>query len=246
MAGAAPPSDPAAVVSQKRALRTKIRSALRTLPPYQRTQEDDAIQDIVLNSPWFKSSKRLCAYVSCDSLREVGTSRILSEILSPAAGDSQGRKKLYVPRVEDKNSHMRMLHISQLDDLVANSMNILEPSPVGDDGNPREDVMLASDPVDLFLVPGLAFDRSGNRLGRGGGYYDTLLRRYQALCAKRQCNRPLLVALAYSAQVVDEGIIPVTLHDVPVDALVSPSGTVPISAAALQSLAPMGERSSLG
>lgn len=49
------------------------------------------------------------------------------------------RKKLYVPRVEDKNSHMRMFHISSTDDLIANSMNILEPTPVDADGNERED-----------------------------------------------------------------------------------------------------------
>lgn len=68
--------------------------------------------------------------------------RVMSHhLLSSFEGDSLGRKKLYVPRVEDKNSHMRMLRISQLDDLVANSMNILEPSPVGDDGSQREDGM---------------------------------------------------------------------------------------------------------
>lgn len=50
-----------------------------------------------------------------------------------------GGRKLYVPRVEDKNSHMRMLHISRIDDLVANSMDILEPAPVDADGNARED-----------------------------------------------------------------------------------------------------------
>lgn len=48
-------------------------------------------------------------------------------------------KKLYVPRVEDKNSHMRMLRISTIEDLVANSMNILEPSPVDSDQSERED-----------------------------------------------------------------------------------------------------------
>lgn len=52
-------------------------------------------------------------------------------------------KKLYVPRVEDKNSHMRMLHISRIDDLIANSMDILEPTPVDADGNAREDGTLA-------------------------------------------------------------------------------------------------------
>lgn len=48
-------------------------------------------------------------------------------------------KRLYVPRVEDKNSHMRMLNITQMDDLISNSMNILEPAPVDADGKERED-----------------------------------------------------------------------------------------------------------
>lgn len=49
------------------------------------------------------------------------------------------RKKLYVPRVEDKNSFMRMLNISRMDDLIANSMDILEPAPCDAEGNERED-----------------------------------------------------------------------------------------------------------
>lgn len=55
--------------------------------------------------------------------------------------DGHMKKKLYVPRVEDKNSNMRMLNISCLDDLVANSMDILEPAPVDSNGNEREDGM---------------------------------------------------------------------------------------------------------
>lgn len=42
---------------------------------------DNVIQSIVLEAPWFKSTQRLCAYVSCSALREVDTSRLLSEIL---------------------------------------------------------------------------------------------------------------------------------------------------------------------
>lgn len=49
------------------------------------------------------------------------------------------RKKLYVPRVEDKNSFMRMLNISRMDDLIANSMDILEPASCDAEGNERED-----------------------------------------------------------------------------------------------------------
>lgn len=62
-----------------------------------------------------------------------------------------GDKKLYVPRVEDKNSHMRMLNISRIDDLVANSMNILEPTPVDADGNARQDGTSLSFIVRFFL-----------------------------------------------------------------------------------------------
>lgn len=50
-------------------------------------------------------------------------------------------KDLYVPRVEDKNRNMRMLKITTMDDLVKNSMNILEPSPLDASGNAREEGM---------------------------------------------------------------------------------------------------------
>ncbi|KAI4329583.1 hypothetical protein MLD38_027954 [Melastoma candidum] len=210
------------VLKSKRSLRSKVRKALKEMDPIQRSGEDEAIQSIVLNAPWFKSSRALCAYISCSSLREVDTSRILSESWGTPAKDDSTRvaKRLYVPRVEDKSSHMRMLHISSMDDLIANSMDILEPAPVDASGQEREDVLQANDPVDLLLLPGLAFDRSGRRLGRGGGNW----------------KQPLLVALSYSVQTMDEEVIPVTPTDVPIDALVHPGGVIPISNAATESL----------
>ncbi|KAL9263499.1 5-formyltetrahydrofolate cyclo-ligase, mitochondrial-like protein [Drosera capensis] len=121
-------------------------------------------------------------------------------------------KKLYVPRVEDRNCHMRMLNICSNEDLIANSMSILEPASVDSNGNLRED--------------GLAFDKSGRRLGRGGGYYDTFLINYQNRAKERNWKQPLLVALSYSLQIMDDGVIPVTATDVPVDILVSPAGAL--------------------
>nr|XP_009408464.2 PREDICTED: 5-formyltetrahydrofolate cyclo-ligase, mitochondrial-like [Musa acuminata subsp. malaccensis] len=225
-----------AVLQKKRALRSQIRRALKIFSPAQRVQEDVAIQNLVLNSPWFKSSKGLCAYISCEALREVDTSKIVAEVLknSDAEHGMQVKKMLYVPRVEDKNSHMRMLRISNIEDLVANSMDILEPSPVDADQNEREDVMLATQPVDLFLLPGLAFDRHGRRLGRGGGYYDVFLQKYEELANQQKWKQPLRVALAYSVQIVDDDLIPTTVTDVPVDAVVSADGVIPISPAALE------------
>ncbi|XP_042495982.1 5-formyltetrahydrofolate cyclo-ligase, mitochondrial-like isoform X2 [Macadamia integrifolia] len=224
------------IAKQKKTLRSIVRKELKALSPTQRSQEDIAIQNIVLEASWFKSSKSICAYISCDSLREVNTSKILSAILYNTAeeGHKQMRKRLYVPRVEDRNSYMRMLNISSTSDLIPNLMNILEPTPLDSDGNQREDVMQATDPVDLFLVPGVAFDRSGRRLGRGGGYYDMLLKKYQDVAAEQKWKQPLLVALSYSLQIMEEGVIPVTPNDVPVDALVSPAGVIPISPAAFE------------
>ncbi|KAL2462911.1 5-formyltetrahydrofolate cyclo-ligase [Forsythia ovata] len=222
------------IFNQKKILRSKVRKDLKSMDPSLRSQEDDAIQSIVLEAPWFKSCKGLCAYISCSALREVDTSKVLSEILKNGDQDdhSQVSKKLYVPRVEDKNSHMRMLNISRMNDLIANSMDILEPAPVDAEGNERKDVMFADEPVDLFLLPGLAFDKTGRRLGRGGGYYDTFLTKYQELAKDRNWKRPLFVALSYSLQLLDDNVIPVTPNDVLVDALVTSSGVIPISSAA--------------
>ncbi|KAK4437154.1 5-formyltetrahydrofolate cyclo-ligase, mitochondrial [Sesamum alatum] len=222
------------IFKQKKTLRSKVRKELKSMDPALRSKEDDAIQSIVLEAPWFKSCKRLCAYISCPALREVDTSKVLSEILKNTSQDdhSQVKKKLYVPRVEDKNSFMRMLNISRIDDLIANSMDILEPAPCDAEGNEREDVMFANEPVDLFLLPGLAFDKSGRRLGRGGGYYDTLLTKYQELAKDRKWKKPLLVALSYSVQILEDNVIPVTPNDVPIDALISSSGILPITPAA--------------
>lgn len=71
--------------------------------------------------------------------------------------------------------------------------------------------------VDMILVPGLAFDRSGARLGRGGGYYDRLL----AEC-RRDCRT---VGVTWDDRLLES--IPVEEHDRPVDFLATQPGVVP-------------------
>ncbi|VFQ86613.1 unnamed protein product [Cuscuta campestris] len=222
-------ADVDAIFAQKKALRSKLKRDLKSMDSSLRSQEDEQIQNVVLQAPWFKDCKSLCAYISCSTLREVDTSVILARILQTQSKDE---KKLYVPRVEDMNRNMRMLNISSTKDLIANSMNILEPCLVDSEGNEREDVLLANEPVDLFLLPGLGFDNFGRRLGRGGGYYDTFLTKYQELAKERKWKQPLKIALSYSVQIVDN--IPVTPDDVLVDALITPSGVLPISQTAQQ------------
>lgn len=96
------------------------------------------------------------------------------------------------------------------DSLVPAARGLLEP-----DG-PR----LGPDAVldaDVVLLPGLAVDGRGMRLGRGGGSYDRVLARLAAAGA-----HPALVVLLYDNEVVAQ--VPVEPHDHPVDAVVTPAG----------------------
>ena len=85
---------------------------------------------------------------------------------------------------------------------------------------PAEDAPVAE--PDILLVPLLAFDAQGTRLGYGGGYYDRTL----AAMAKR----PTLIGFAFSGQQVDE--IPHAAHDVPLDMVVTEDGVRRFDAAA--------------
>lgn len=71
--------------------------------------------------------------------------------------------------------------------------------------------------IDLVAVPGVAFDRRGNRLGRGGGYYDRLLEGFSGTT----------VAVAFDFQILP--VIPVESHDKPVNALVTEIKIVNVS-----------------
>lgn len=72
--------------------------------------------------------------------------------------------------------------------------------------------------ADLILVPGLAFDRNGGRLGMGAGYYDRFLARWHDHESVTTTS-PTLWSLIYSWQLVEE--IPIESHDHPVDVIVS-------------------------
>lgn len=71
--------------------------------------------------------------------------------------------------------------------------------------------------IDAMLVPGLAFDASGGRLGYGGGYYDAFIRR----CRENAGKEPFKLALAFDAQIVPE--VPMDSHDFRVDAILTES-----------------------
>jgi 5-formyltetrahydrofolate cyclo-ligase len=91
------------------------------------------------------------------------------------------------------------------------------PGPIGAPEPPTWARSVPAESIDLFLVPGLAFDAAGGRLGRGGGHYDATL-------AAMPLRAPR-IGLAFEAQIVPE--VPREAHDVALDAVVTEDRVLP-------------------
>ena len=131
---------------------------------------------------------------------EVATRRIVERALREG-------KTVVCPRVRWKPRGLDSFAIRSLDDLVQSSRGLWEPDPAR--ATPTDDAEL-----DLVLVPGIAFDRRGWRIGFGAGLYDRFL---SGVTAPR-------VALAFSLQILDS--LPVEPHDEPVDWIVTEGETI--------------------
>lgn len=125
-------------------------------------------------------------------------------------------KRWLVPRVADgtelgvgQRPHL-VLHPYDATRLVRHRFGMLEPEPDLPSVNPRE--------VQLVLVPGVAFDRRGGRLGFGGGYYDRLL---------PLADRAITVGVTYEELVLDA--VPTEPWDYRVEWLVTPAGLIKVS-----------------
>lgn len=139
------------------------------------------IQQRVTTLPNFKSAKVIGAYYPKGS--EVNTQNILSKVL-------EGQKILALPAiVRDKIFFYKISNMKDLtDQLILSKYGIKEPSP-----SPTELI----DDIDVIIVPGIAFDRNGYRLGYGRGYYDRYLQ-------NKKCVFSL--GLAFEIQLLDNDL----------------------------------------
>lgn len=160
-------------------------------------------------------------YQSCTSIftfisfrSEVDTVQIIEHSL-------KNDKKVYVPRVEQQG--MEFYEITDLNGLIQSKFGIPEP-PVEESRRyilQKERIQeehiqneqKSTGHRNLMLLPGLAFDRYGNRIGYGAGYYD----RYLAEHMEADFYK---VALAYGFQVMDQ--IPAEEFDIKADAIITP------------------------
>lgn len=86
------------------------------------------------------------------------------------------------------------------------------------------DALNEDKPLDLLVLPGIAFDRRGARLGRGRGFFDKYVRRCIEHAEGVGMQRPWLIGLCFHEQLVDH--VPLDAHDQCIDTLVTPSGFI--------------------
>lgn len=175
------------VEMEKKALRKEFSQKRKNIAADLRRQFDAAICDRIRALPVFQQAANIAAYISFGA--EVDLSPLFHG------------KRLFLPRFQARSGVYEMVAVEDLKrDLLPGKYGIPEPLPslpAADEG------FLASQM--LFLVPAVACDRRGCRLGRGGGFYDRLL---------AKVNTPPIAAI-YSCQ-LSENALPGAEHDRPV------------------------------
>lgn len=176
----------------KEQLRRRMLGLRRALPPDEVKRRSEAVLSHLLSHPIYRNSRTVHTYVSLED--EVDTWPLIS-------GALEDGKRVVVPVVSDDD----MLHceVGPTSEFVRGRFGLWEPKR-------RREVEVEE--LDLVVVPGVAFDRRGYRLGFGRGYYDRFLSRASAP----------KVGLAFDFQVVPR--IPDDPHDQRVDYLATEEG----------------------
>lgn len=142
--------------------------------------------------PVFQKAERIAFYYGIAP--EVETKPFLKKVLK--------NKKLYLPRVGPKRSLALAQVRSLSEDLKRGAYNIMEPKAFCRKRPAAR--------MDLIIVPGVAFDKRGGRLGRGGGYYDRLL---------RKAEKVVKIGLCFREQMMKK--VPMDARDVRVDRVIT-------------------------
>ena len=175
---------------EKTQVRALVRARKKAMTPEQIARCSQDLTRQLLESPVYRSAESLYGYLPYN--QEVLTWGLLEQAMKDG-------KRVAVPKVYGDT--MKFLWIKDFSGIALGYCNI--PEPVADGP-------VAEDPRALILMPGLAFDRMGHRVGYGGGFYDKFL--------AQEPNHPT-VALCYGFQMFDE--IQADTFDKPVELVLS-------------------------
>ncbi len=177
------------MVVTKEEIRKELLSRRQSLPSGLKDELDTYLRSKLLSLPELIKAEKVLLF--CPIKGEPDLSQLFEEILSQGKG-------LVLPRVRGKE--LELIKVYNPICLSAGTFNIPEPT----DGK-----RIYPEELDVAVVPGIAFDREGYRIGFGKGYYDRLLERVS-------CP---VVGVAYSFQVLDR--VPRDPWDKPVDILIT-------------------------
>lgn len=177
----------------KHNLRRRMRSVLRSIEPEVRRERSRAACRLLAEQPEWQNARTVFLYLATQ--HELDT----TSLADVAWGE--GRRVL-APRVDPRTAELLPIEIRNWADCLPGYRNVLEP--VASEVVPIEE-------IDLVVLPGLAFDAAGVRLGTGGGYYDRYLQNSGA--------KPVTCGFAFEMQFV--AVVPSEQHDQRVQMLVT-------------------------
>lgn len=180
------------IMDEKKALRIEIRQLKKACPYGEKLRKSLSVWEAVERDEVFQQAETVLAYWSMDD--EVYTHDFVKRWA--------GSKTLLLPCVKGDELELRYF---DGEERLQPGEGYAIPEPVGE---------LFTDwgKIDLILVPGVAFDKSGNRLGRGKGYYDKVLKQTGAY----------KLGVCFDFQLVER--VPVEPHDVKMDRVVASGG----------------------
>jgi 5-formyltetrahydrofolate cyclo-ligase len=183
----------------KAQLRLELKKNLLNIDEKQRIEKSRQACQNLTDMTQFQDAETVMMYLSLPY--EIDTSEAILHCW-------QSGKTVAVPKISWEQRHMIPVKINSLETGFSTGASGLR--------NPVAGVPVPFEDIDLVITPALGFDKSGNRLGRGGSYYDRFFAHDKLNAFK--CG------FAFSEQVIDS--IPVNGHDKPVDSLVTDNGVM--------------------
>ena len=180
------------ILAEKQKLRKKYKKIRDAIP--NRLNKSVVITDKIIENTYYKQSKVIALFKNFGS--EVNTDKIIEHAISVG-------KIVVLPRVE--NDELKFYKIKSLNDnFLISKLGIEEPIC-------NENNYVENKEIDLFIVPGLCFDREKNRLGYGKGYYDRILNKTNAKS----------IAICFKEQILKDELLPIIDTDVKVQTIIS-------------------------
>lgn len=181
------------IAAQKEELRAQSKAFLRSISKTDLNLQSALIADRISAMPEWDRAKTILGFVPGN--HEPDINKLLKEAISTG-------KRICLPQFNPiQTTYSAVLVSNPNTDLISGKYGVLEPK-AGSQVIPFSE-------IDCVLVPGLAFDSTGGRLGRGGGWFDRMLAEI----------RGLRIGVAFSVQLV--GNVPVESHDIRMDCLVT-------------------------